>query len=85
MKRLRKYIVYVDGGDICFKIAVPAVNKLKAEEYCCRNGHVIAVIDITDEHLIPIEKVCAALSNANFSETDIQLIQRTLTGTMIAE
>lgn len=85
MKTLRKYIVYVDDGEDCFKIAVPAESKLKAEEYCKGNGDVIAVKDITDDCPIDIEKICLALRYAKFGEIEIQLIERTLTGTMIAE
>lgn len=78
-------MVYIDDGEFCFKTAVPAETAEKAKKYCDGNGEIVAVKDVTDDYPIDIDKVCAALRMAAFGSTEIDLIQRTLTGTMIAE
>lgn len=85
MTALRKYMVYIDDGESCYKVAIPGQTELEAKEYCKGNGEVVAAKDITDEFPIDIGKVCSALRNAHFGEIEISLIERTLTGTRIAD
>lgn len=40
---MKKYMVYLDDGKDCFKVAVPAVNEKAARKYVEGNGEVIAV------------------------------------------
>lgn len=75
---MKKYIVYVDDGSDCYKIAVPAISKNAAKEYAKGNGEVIAVKDITDDYPISLDKVIDALMAAKFGQTEIDLIARCL-------
>ncbi len=83
--KLKKYFVYLDDGTDILKIAVPAESKEAAEKFCEGNGEVIKVKDITAEVQITADAVAYALKAQNFSETEIDLIIRTLTSTGIAE
>ena len=86
MTNLKKYMVYMDDGHACFKCAIPAKSEKDAREYVQGNGEVIAVKDVTNDFPISASKVFDALKNANFGETEIDLIIRTLTHvTNIAE
>lgn len=56
MKQFEVYTVYVDDGDDCYKVTVPAENETAAMQYLDGNGEVIAVKkapvqDINLEHL----------------------------------
>lgn len=82
---MRKYMVYLDDGEHCYKVAIPAANEKKAREYVAGNGEVIAVKDITADYPIAGEKVRNALYNAGFGEIEMDLILRTLRQTEIAE
>lgn len=75
---MKKYMVYLDDGETCFKIAVPAINERKAKEYVSGNGNVIAIRDITEEFPIDLDKVAQALRLASFGNTEIDLITRCL-------
>lgn len=75
---MKKYMVYLDDGETCFKIAVPATNEKKAKEYVSGNGNVIAIRDITEEFPIDLDKVTQALRLASFGNTEIDLITRCL-------
>lgn len=83
--KLKKYMVYLDDGQACFKVAVPAESVAKAEEYTSGNGEIIAVKDISEDYPISIEKVIDALKQADFGQTEIDLIARTLRDTGLAE
>lgn len=75
---MKKYMVYLDDGETCFKIAVPAINEKKAKEYVTGNGNVIAIRDISEEFPIDLDKVAQALRLAHFGQTEIDLITRCL-------
>ena len=82
---LKKFMVYIDDGTDAFRVAIPAKDEKMAREYVAGNGEVIAVKDITEQYPISVNKVFDALKKANFSDIEIDLIQRTLTFTNIAE
>lgn len=82
---MKKFMLYMDDGENCFKVAVPAKNAKAAREYVNGNGDVIAVKDVTDEFPISAEKVASALKSAHFGETEIALITRCLQMNSIAE
>lgn len=75
---MKKYMVYMDDGKGCFKIAVPAKSEKEARKYVEGNGEVIAVKDVTSDYPISIEKVAEALEKANFGQIEIDLIVRCL-------
>ena len=82
---MKKYMVYMDDGKNCFKIAVPAKNEKSAIEYVKGNGEIIAVKDVTEEFPISAEKVASALLSAHFGKIEIDLITRCLQINNIAE
>lgn len=75
---MRKYMVYLDDGKGCFKVAVPGNTKQDARDFVAGNGEIIAVKDITEEFPIDLDKVSQALRNANFGQIEIDLITRCL-------
>lgn len=81
---MKKYMVYIDDGERCFKHAVVAKTEKAALKYCEGAGEVIAVKDITEEYPISLEKVKEALMFARFGETEMQLILETLENNDIA-
>lgn len=82
---MKKYMVYIDDGKDCFKVAVPAKNETAARKYVEGNGEVIAVKDITGDFPISLDKVSEALNNVHFGKTEIDLIVRCLSLNSIAE
>lgn len=85
MMRLRKFMVYLEDRDNCYKVAVPAKNEKEAREYVAGNGEIIAVKDVTEEYPINLDKVSCSLRSSGFGDTEIDLIIRTLQSTGIAE
>lgn len=83
--KLRKFMVYLDGGNDCFKIAVPAKNKKEAVKFCEGNGDLIKVTDVTEEYPIDLSRVYTALLSAGFGQAETDFITRTLQETSIAE
>lgn len=81
---LKKFMVYMDDGKSVFKVAIPAKDENSARYYVAGNGEVIAVKDVTEEFPISIDKVVDALKKSNFGQIEIDLIQRTLSSTNIA-
>lgn len=79
----KKYMVYLDDGSNVYKCAIPATSKAKAKAYVAGNGEVVNIQEI--ECNISLDKVAVALKNANFDQTQIDLITRTLIQTNIAE
>lgn len=75
---MKKFMVYLDDGDIVYKVAIPAKDEKAAREYVQGNGEVIAVKDITVDYPISAEKVSQALKRASFGETEINLITKAL-------
>ena len=82
---MKKYMVYMDYGHNCFKIAVPAKDEKTARKYVEGNGEVIAVKDATNDFPISLDKVADALKNARFGQIEIDLITRCLSFNDIAE
>lgn len=85
MKPLRKYVVYLDDGELVYKLYVPAINEEAAKKYCEGNGDIVAVKDVTEEFKITSEHVFNALKNYGFGEMEMGLILRTLQITGITE
>lgn len=83
--KLRKYMVYMDDGHDCFKLAIPAKDETHARELVSGNGDVISVKDVTGEYPISLDSVSNALLSLGFGRTEIDLILRTLSICDIAE
>ena len=82
---MRKFMVYLDDGRDCYRIAVPAKDKKDAIKFCEGNGDVIGVKDVTEEYPISLDKISKALVCAQFGGVEIDLILRTLSKCNIAE
>lgn len=82
---MKKYMVYIDDGDLLFKAAIPAENEKEARKYAEGNGEIVAVKDVTDDYPISVDKVAQALKVASFGQIEIDLITRSLTKNSIAE
>lgn len=82
---MRKYMVYMDDGRDCFKVAIPAANEKEAINYVEGNGEVIAIKDVTKDFPISLDNVTQALTNAQFGQIEIDLIARCLSFNLIAE
>ena len=82
---MKKFMVYMDDGRDCFKLAIPAKSEKDARKYVEGNGEVIAVKDVTRDFPIRAEKVATALLNANFGQNEIDYITRCLQMCNIAE
>lgn len=82
---MKKYMVYVDDGNSCYKVAVPAVDEDAAREYVAGNGEIIAVKDVTSDYPISLDYVNQALRDARFGQTEIDYITRCLLFNGIAE
>ena len=78
-------MIYLDDGNSCYKVAIPADSENEAMQYVNGNGEVIAVKDITEEFPIFLDCVVQALENARFSKIEIDLISRCLESNNIAE
>lgn len=85
MKKLRKFMVYLDDGMGCYKVAIPEENIRMAKTFVQGNGDIISIKDITNDYPISLDKVINALKQADFGDVEIQLITRTLQNTDIAE
>ncbi|MBD5532846.1 MAG: hypothetical protein HDQ98_11745 [Lachnospiraceae bacterium] len=83
--KLKKYMVYLDDGRDCFKLAIPAKDEKAARQYVAGNGEIIAVKNITSEFPISKSKVFDALKAASFGESEIDFIIRTLDFTEICD
>lgn len=82
---MRKYMVYMDDGRNCFKVAIPATNEKAVRKYVEGNGEVITIKDVTKDFPISLDKVTQALANAQFGQIEIDLIARCLSFNNIAE
>lgn len=82
---MRKYMVYMDDGRGCFKVAIPAANEEEARKYVEGDGEVIAIKDVTKYFPISLDNVTQALTNAQFGQIEIDLIARCLSFNNIAE
>ena len=82
---MKKFMVYFEDGQTCYKAAIPAKSEKAAREFVRGNGEVISVKDITKDFPISSYKVEDALRRAQFGQIEIDLILRTLISTDIAE
>ena len=82
---MKKYLVYMDDGHNCFKLAIPADSVKAAKKYVAGNGEIIKVTDVTEDYPISVEKVGEALLKAGFGEYETDFITRALTQINIAE
>jgi len=83
--KMKKYMVYLDDGRDCYKLAIPAKDKKAAREYVQGNGEVIAVNEVTNDYSISADKVAQALQNANFNKYEMDFITRALREINICE
>ena len=82
---MKKYLVYMDDGHNCFKLAIPADSVKAAKKYVSGNGEIIKVTDVTEDYPISVEKVGETLLKAGFGEYETDFITRALTQINIAE
>lgn len=87
MKRLRKYMVYLEDEESLYKVAVPAEDEQAARDYVDGNGEILMIKDLTEENKLRIfsKNVVEALKNYGFSTTQTDLIIRTLEITGVTE
>ena len=78
MKKIRKYMVYVETRADVFKVAIPAESKAQAVKFAQGNGEIVAVKDITEDYPIRVDRVVEALERYGFGEVETDLIMRTL-------
>lgn len=76
---MKKYLVYIDDGKNCMKLAIPAKNESQARKYVEGNGEIIAIKDVTQEWQISADKLYTTLRNAHYGAIEIDFIIRTLT------
>ena len=81
---MKKYMVYMDDGKDCFKLAIPAKNEEAARDYVSGNGEIIAVKDVTEDYPISADYISKALEKDGFGEFEIDFIIRALTEMNIA-
>ena len=82
---MKKYMVYLDDGYDCYKVAVPAESEKAARAYADGNGEIIAIKDVTDDYPISLNKVAVALKAASFGKHEIDYIVRSLNACKIGE
>ena len=85
MTKLNKYFVYVDDGNGCYKIAVPAENEKAARKFVEGSGDVIAIKNITEEFPISLDSIARALNIVGMGQHESDFVLRTLSATGIAE
>lgn len=83
--KLKKYMVYLDDGRDCFKIAVPAKDEASARKFVNGNGEVVAVKDVTSDFPISLDAVSRSLQSSGFDKNKIDFILRTLSFCEVAE
>lgn len=82
---MKKFKIFLESGNDCFKVFVPARNEKEAREFVEGNGEVIAIKEVTEEFPISAECVGRALAQFGFGAAEMDLITRTLQMTRIAE
>lgn len=81
MKKMRIYRIYLDDGENCYKLHIPAYSKKEAELYCQGNGEIINSADVTSDFPISINSLHSALKT-QFGQTEIDIIMRCITQTL---
>ena len=77
MKKLTVYNVYLDDGKSAFRVTVPAASKKEAADYVQGNGDVVA-INPAPVQGIDLHRLAYDLKSCQWSQTDIDIITRTL-------
>lgn len=79
MKKFKIYDVYMDDGQDCFKVTVPAQSKQGAIDYVYGNGEIIAIRE--NEILKDIDVDCLAdtLKINGWGHMEIDVIIRLIT------
>lgn len=77
MKKMEIYQVYMEGGNDCYKITVPAESKAAAIKYVEGNGEVVAVKKETGRP-IDLLKLSVDLKNSGWGQTEIDIVTRAL-------
>lgn len=78
MKQFEVYTVYMDYGDDCYKVTVPAENETAAMQYVAGNGEVIAVKKAPLQD-IDIDCLAETLARGGWGQMEIDVITRALT------
>lgn len=81
MKKLNIYNVYIDDGESVYKVVTPAEDKQEAITRWRGNGEIISVIET--ECPINLEYVSQALTLAGFGQTEVDIITRTLSRSLV--
>ena len=77
MKKLTVYNVYLDDGKSVFRVTVPTASKKEAADYVQGNGDVVA-INPAPVQGIDLHRLAYDLKSCQWSQTDIDIITRTL-------
>lgn len=72
----KKYFVYIDDGQMTFRIAVAAPDEDTARALCAGNGDIVAVRDVTDDFQIDVRRLSKALMDAGFNGSEHDFIVR---------
>lgn len=81
MKKMRIYRVYLDDGENCYKVHIPAYSKKEAELYCQGNGEIVNISDVTSDYPISLVSLHSALKT-KFAQTEIDIIMRCISQTL---
>lgn len=80
---MKKYMVYVDDGRDCYRIAIPAENEKQAIKEAEGNGEIISIKDVTEKYPISGYQVVEALRLCGFGTIETDFIIRALRSTNI--
>lgn len=80
-KKMRIYRIYLDDGENCYKLHIPAYSKKEAELYCQGNGEIINSTDVTSDFPISMGSLHDALKT-KFGQTEIDIIMRAISQTL---
>ena len=85
MKRLNKYLVYVDNGKQTTSTAITATSKKSVAKVLDGKGEVVAVKDLSESHPIKTDTIREVLQESKkFDKLEIDWIVHALTVTGIA-
>lgn len=76
--QLKKFMVYIDDGDSCYKFAVPAVDEKDARNFVAGNGEIIAVKEVGEDYTINQVDIISTLERAGFDQHTVDFINRAL-------
>ena len=79
---MKIFTVYLEDGDNCYKLTIPAFTKEQAIQYTAGNGEVIAIKENKKENddLVDIDcqHLANTLKNSGWGQMEIDTITRTL-------